>query len=105
MSDVPEIHGSADAAHQGQDGQVDGQGDGADHEDEEQHQGGLQDGDEVLDPAGDDFVVVLGDVVEGLVEIFTEQNGVDWGISLINPVSTFLRGLSGSSWLLVSRPL
>jgi CRP/FNR family transcriptional regulator, transcriptional activator FtrB len=29
-------------------------------------------------------------VVEGLVEIFTEQNGVEWGISLINPVSTFI---------------
>lgn len=29
-------------------------------------------------------------VVEGLVEIFTEQNGAEWGISLINPVSTFI---------------
>ena len=37
------------------------------------------------DPA--DFLHV---VVEGLVEIFTEQNGVEWGISLIKPVSTFI---------------
>ena len=29
-------------------------------------------------------------VVEGLVEIFTEQSGVECGISLINPVSTFI---------------
>ena len=29
-------------------------------------------------------------LVEGLVEIFTEQNGGEWGISLINPVSTFI---------------
>lgn len=34
-----------------------------------------------------DFLHVL---VEGLVEIYTEQNGVEWGISLINPVSTFI---------------
>ncbi len=34
-----------------------------------------------------DFLHVL---VEGLVEIFTEQNGGEWGISLINPVSTFI---------------
>ena len=34
-----------------------------------------------------DFLHVL---VDGLVEIFTEQNGVEWGISLINPVSTFI---------------
>jgi CRP/FNR family transcriptional regulator, transcriptional activator FtrB len=34
-----------------------------------------------------DFLHVL---VEGLVEIFTEQNGVEWGISLIHPVSTFI---------------
>jgi CRP/FNR family transcriptional regulator, transcriptional activator FtrB len=34
-----------------------------------------------------DFLHVL---VDGLVEIFTEQNGAEWGISLINPVSTFI---------------
>jgi len=34
-----------------------------------------------------DFLHVL---VDGLVEIFTEQDGVEWGISLINPVSTFI---------------
>lgn len=34
-----------------------------------------------------DFLHVL---VDGLVEIFTEQDGVEWGISLIKPVSTFI---------------
>lgn len=34
-----------------------------------------------------DFLHIL---VDGLVEIFTEQNGGEWGISLINPVSTFI---------------
>ena len=34
-----------------------------------------------------DFLHVL---VDGLVEIFTEQSGGEWGISLINPVSTFI---------------
>jgi len=34
-----------------------------------------------------DFLHVL---VDGLVEIYTEQAGGDWGISLINPVSTFI---------------
>lgn len=34
-----------------------------------------------------DFLHVL---VDGLVEIFTEQNADDWGISLIKPVSTFI---------------
>lgn len=34
-----------------------------------------------------DFLHVL---VDGLVEIFTEQDGVEWGISLVNPVSTFI---------------
>ena len=34
-----------------------------------------------------DFLHVL---IDGLVEIFTEQNGGEWGISLINPVSTFI---------------
>ena len=34
-----------------------------------------------------DFLHVL---VEGLVEIYTEQNGVEWGISLSSPVSTFI---------------
>ena len=34
-----------------------------------------------------DFLHVL---VEGLVEIYTEQNGGEWGISLINPVTTFI---------------
>jgi CRP/FNR family transcriptional regulator, transcriptional activator FtrB len=34
-----------------------------------------------------DFLHVL---VDGLVEIFTEQNGAERGISLINPVSTFI---------------
>lgn len=37
------------------------------------------------DPA--DFLHVL---IDGLVEIFTEQNGGEWGISLINPVSSFI---------------
>ena len=34
-----------------------------------------------------DFLHVL---VDGLVEIYTEQDGGEWGISLINPVSTFI---------------
>lgn len=34
-----------------------------------------------------DFLHVL---IEGLVEIFTEQDGGQWGITLINPVSTFI---------------
>lgn len=34
-----------------------------------------------------DFLHVL---VEGLVEIYTEQSGVEWGISLNSPVSTFI---------------
>lgn len=34
-----------------------------------------------------DFLHVL---VDGLVEIFTEQDGVEWGISLVKPVSTFI---------------
>lgn len=34
-----------------------------------------------------DFLHVL---IEGLVEIYTEQNGGQWGIHLINPVSTFI---------------
>lgn len=34
-----------------------------------------------------DFLHVL---VDGLVEIFTEQDGVEWGVSLISPVSTFI---------------
>lgn len=34
-----------------------------------------------------DFLHVL---IDGLVEIFTEQDGGEWGISLVNPVSTFI---------------
>ncbi len=34
-----------------------------------------------------DFLHVL---VDGLVEIYTEQSGGEWGISLVNPVSTFI---------------
>ena len=34
-----------------------------------------------------DFLHVL---VDGLVEIFTEQDDAEWGISLISPVSTFI---------------
>lgn len=34
-----------------------------------------------------DFLHVL---VEGLVEIFTEQDGAEWGISLVEPISTFI---------------
>lgn len=34
-----------------------------------------------------DFLHVL---IDGLVEIFTEQDGGEWGITLINPVSTFI---------------
>jgi CRP/FNR family transcriptional activator FtrB len=34
-----------------------------------------------------DFLHVL---IEGLVEIYTEQNGGEWGIHLVNPVSTFI---------------
>jgi len=34
-----------------------------------------------------DFLHVL---VDGLVEIYTEQEGAEWGISLVNPVSTFI---------------
>jgi len=29
-------------------------------------------------------------VIDGLVEMFTEQDGVEWGISLLGPVSTFI---------------
>ena len=62
-----------------------------------------------------DFLHVL---VDGLVEIYTEQAGGDWGISLINPVSTFIlaavvsdqpylnsaRTLADSRVLLISGP-
>jgi CRP/FNR family transcriptional activator FtrB len=34
-----------------------------------------------------DFLHVL---LDGLVEIFTEQDGEEWGISLVNPISTFI---------------
>ena len=34
-----------------------------------------------------DFLHVL---LDGLIEIFTEQDGEEWGISLINPISTFI---------------
>lgn len=34
-----------------------------------------------------DFLHVL---IDGLVEIYTEQDGGEWGISLVNPVSTFI---------------
>jgi CRP/FNR family transcriptional activator FtrB len=34
-----------------------------------------------------DFLHIL---VDGLVEIFTDQDGAEWGISLIHPVSTFI---------------
>jgi CRP/FNR family transcriptional regulator, transcriptional activator FtrB len=34
-----------------------------------------------------DFLHVL---IDGFVEIFTEHNGAEWGISLIHPVSTFI---------------
>lgn len=34
-----------------------------------------------------DFLHVL---IEGLVEIFTEQDGSEWGIALVEPVSTFI---------------
>lgn len=34
-----------------------------------------------------DFLHVL---LDGLVELFTVQNGAEWGISLVNPVSTFI---------------
>ncbi|MCL2713860.1 MAG: helix-turn-helix domain-containing protein [Alphaproteobacteria bacterium] len=36
---------------------------------------------------GADFLHVL---VDGLVEIFTEHDGTEWGISLVEPVSTFI---------------
>jgi len=34
-----------------------------------------------------DFLYVL---IDGLAEIYTEQDGGEWGISLVNPVSTFI---------------
>lgn len=34
-----------------------------------------------------DFLHVL---IDGLVEIFTEQSGTEWGISLVRPVTTFI---------------
>jgi CRP/FNR family transcriptional activator FtrB len=34
-----------------------------------------------------DFLHIL---LDGFVEIFTEQNGVEWGVALIHPVSTFI---------------
>lgn len=34
-----------------------------------------------------DFLHVL---IDGLAEIYTEQDGGEWGISLVNPVSTFI---------------
>lgn len=37
------------------------------------------------DPA--DFLHVL---IDGLIEVFTEQDGAEWGVSLLRPVSTFI---------------
>jgi len=59
-----------------------------------------------------DFLHVL---IDGLVEVFTEQDGEEWGISLVSPVTTFIlaavvsdqpylnsvRTLSNSSILLI----
>lgn len=41
----------------------------------------------IREGGGADFLHVL---VEGLVEIYTEQNGDEWGISLVQPVTTFI---------------
>jgi CRP/FNR family transcriptional activator FtrB len=57
-----------------------------------------------------DFLHVL---IDGLAEIYTEQGGGEWGISLINPVSTFIPAaiisnqpyLSSARTLLESRVL
>lgn len=57
-----------------------------------------------------DFLHVL---IDGLAEIYTEQDGGEWGISLINPVSTFIPAaiisnrpyLSSARTLLESRVL
>jgi CRP/FNR family transcriptional activator FtrB len=51
-----------------------------------------------------DFLHVL---IEGLVEIFTEQNGGEWGIQLVNPVSTFILAavVSDQPWLNSARTL
>ena len=46
-------------------------------------------------------------LVDGLVEIFTEQNGDEWGISLISPVTTFILAgvVSGLPYLNSARTL
>jgi CRP/FNR family transcriptional regulator, transcriptional activator FtrB len=51
-----------------------------------------------------DFLHVM---VDGLVEIFTEQDAVEWGISLITPVSTFILAavVSDQSYLNSARTL
>src|ERR1039457_6433102 len=62
------LNSSVNAPHQTEDGQIDGQRDTADQKDHKEHEGGLQDGEDALDAARDDLVVVSGDVLEGLVE-------------------------------------
>ncbi len=57
-----------------------------------------------------DFLHVL---IDGLAEIYTEQDGGEWGISLVNPISTFIPAaiisnqpyLSSTRTLLESRVL
>ena len=51
-----------------------------------------------------DFLHVL---IDGLVEIYTEQAGGEWGISLVNPVSTFILAavVSGQPYLNSARTL
>src|SRR6266568_714835 len=56
-------------AHQRQDRQVDRQGDGADDENQRQHQRRLQHGEDFFDASRDDLVVVLGHVCEGRVQV------------------------------------
>src|ERR1043166_2971405 len=58
----------SDGAHQADDGEINCQGDGADEEDQEEHQHRLEDAEEVLDAARDDLVVIVGDVFQGLVQ-------------------------------------
>lgn len=51
-----------------------------------------------------DFLHVL---IDGLAEIYTEQDGGEWGISLVNPVSTFIPAaiISNKPYLVSARTL
>src|ERR1017187_351433 len=94
------LNSSVNTPHQTEDGQIDGQRDAANQKDHKEHEGGLQDGENALDAARDDFVVVTGNVLEGLVEFpgglarshhAQEQGGEDR-----MPVDRFADGAAGA---------